>query len=156
MKSKTFLLACSLALASIACQTAALAGPPSSADEEALTKIEQEWGQAYVKRDSAFVQRLTTDDFTMIEPDGNIKTKPAYLKGITGDTVFTEFKIEDLNIRTYGDTGIVVGTASIKANQGKQDVSGKYCFTDVFVRQNGEWKAVSGHVTGLPQGQSVH
>ena len=28
---------------------------------------------------------------------------------MTSDIVFTEFKIDDLRVRLYGDTGIVVG-----------------------------------------------
>ena len=41
---------------------------------------------------------------------------------MTGDIVFTEFKIDDLRVRLYGDTGIVVGQGTIKAHKGKQDL----------------------------------
>jgi ketosteroid isomerase-like protein len=151
MNFKSFLFSNVLATVVLAWTSDALADLPSRADEEQLTKIEQAWGQAYVKRDPDLVQKLTTEDFMMVEPDGNIMTKPAYIKSITGDVTFTEFKIQHLKIRTWGDTGIVIGVASIKANEGKQDLSGNYCFTDIFVRQNGEWKAISGHVSVLPE-----
>jgi ketosteroid isomerase-like protein len=46
-----------------------------------------------------------------------------------------------------GDTGIVVGQGSIKAHTKDGDLSGKYVWTDTFVKQNGEWKAVASQVT---------
>ena len=69
------------------------------------------------------------------------------MKSMTGDTVFTDFKIDDLKVRFYGDTGIVAGQGSIKAHTKTQDLSGKYVWTDTFVKQNGEWKAVASQVT---------
>ena len=33
---------------------------------------------------------------------------------MTGDIVFSEFKIHNLQVRLYGDTGIVVGEGSSK------------------------------------------
>jgi ketosteroid isomerase-like protein len=67
---------------------------------------------------------------------------------MTGDIVFTEFKIDDLHVRLYGDTGIVAGQGTIKAHEGKQNLlGGKFVWTDTFVRQTGEWKVVASQVT---------
>ena len=43
-----------------------------SADEQELTKIENDWGESYIKRDPSFAERITTDDFTFVGADGNI------------------------------------------------------------------------------------
>lgn len=45
-------------------------GADAFADERALIKIEDEWGVAYVKRDTAYAERMTTADFTFVGPDG--------------------------------------------------------------------------------------
>jgi ketosteroid isomerase-like protein len=67
---------------------------------------------------------------------------------MTGDIVFTEFKIDDLRVRLYGDTGIVVGQGTIMAQKGKQDLlGGKFVWTDTFVKQGREWKAVASQIT---------
>jgi len=50
-------------------------------------------------------------------------------------------------MRFYGDTAIVVGQGSIKAHTKTQDLSGKYVWTDTFVKMRGEWKAVASQVT---------
>ena len=123
----------------------------SPADEEQLRKIEQDWADAYVKRDTAFAQKITADDFAFVGPDGNIVKKDEYVKSMTGDTIFAEFKLENLNVRIYGDTAVAIGTCAIKAQAKEEDESGKFSFTDVFVKQKGEWKAVSGQVTPVAQ-----
>ena len=136
-----------LLLSAISLSQLCAADAARSSEEEQLKKIEQDWADAYVKRDTAFVQRITADDFAFVGPDGNVVKKDEYVKSMTGDTVFTEFKLENLNVRTYGNAAVVIGTCTIKAKAKDEDESGQYSFTDVFVKQNGEWKAVSGHVT---------
>ena len=123
--------------------------------EEQLKKIEQDWASAYVKRDKAFVERITSADFAFIGPDGNMVGKEEYVKSIDGDTVFTAFKVEELKVRVYGDAAVVLGIASITAKAKGEDESGRYSFTDVFVKQKGEWKAVSGHVTPVARDEAT-
>jgi len=119
--------------------------------EEQLTKMENDWADSYVKRDPSFVQKITTDDFMFVGPDGNVVKKDEYVKSMTGDTIFAEFRLENLNVRIYGDAAVVIGTCAIKAQAKEEDESGKFSFTDVFVKQKGEWKAVSGQVTPVAQ-----
>jgi ketosteroid isomerase-like protein len=67
---------------------------------------------------------------------------------MTGDIVFNEFKIDDLQVRFCGDTGIVVGQGTIRAHEGKQNLlSRKFVWTDTFVKQHGEWKVVASQLT---------
>jgi ketosteroid isomerase-like protein len=125
-----------------------LLGASSAANAEAqLTKVEHDWADAYVKRNTSFVQRLAADDFIFIGPDGNSVGKADYVKALTGLTVFTAFEIGELKVRTVGEVAVVTGTATITAKTGDKDESGKYAFTDVFAKKNGEWKAISGQVT---------
>ena len=84
-----------------------------SADEQELTKIENDWGESYIKRDPSFAERIATDDFIFVGADGNIVEKSNYVRGIKGNTVLKQFKIDDLKIRFYGDTAIVIGRATI-------------------------------------------
>ncbi|MEY2540964.1 MAG: hypothetical protein QOI22_566 [Verrucomicrobiota bacterium] len=146
MKFKVFLSA--ICLSALLLSDASLrAADPATAAEEQLKKLEQDWAEAYVKRDTAFVQKITTDDFAFIGPDGNMVSKGEYVKSIEGETVFTAFKTEELKVRVYGDAAVVLGRATVTTKSKGEDESGTFSFTDVFVKQKGEWKAVSGHVT---------
>ena len=124
----------------------------NSEDEQTLIKIQHEWAEARLKRDSSFPQRIEADDFTVVWFDGGIVNKEEDLKSYESlDTVFTDFKIDDLKVRFYGDMAIVVGQGSIKAHTKTQDLSGKYVWTDTFVKQRGAWTAVASQVTTVVQ-----
>ena len=117
-------------------------------DEQALIKIQHEWAEARMKGDSSYTGRLEAKDCTVVWPDGSIVNKQEDLKSMTGDIVFTEFKIDDLQVRLYGDTGIVVGQGMIRAHEGKQNLlGGKFVWTDTFMKQQGEWKVVASQIT---------
>jgi len=119
-----------------------------SADEQALNKIQHDWAEARMKGDSSYTQRLEAENCTVVWPDGSIVNKREDLKSMTGDIVFTEFKIDDVQVRLYGDTGIVVVQGTIRAHEGKQNLlGGKFVWTDTFVKERGAWKVVASQVT---------
>jgi ketosteroid isomerase-like protein len=116
--------------------------------EQALIKIQHDWAAARVKGDSSYTKQLEAENCTVVWPDGSIVNKREDLKSMTGDIVFTEFKIDQLQARVYGDTGVVVGQGRIKAHEGKQNLlGGKFVWTDTFVKQHGAWKVVASQVT---------
>jgi ketosteroid isomerase-like protein len=119
-----------------------------SEDEQALVEIQHEWAEARIKGDISYMRRLEVEDCTVVWPNGSIVNKREDLKSMTGDIVFTEFRIDDLQVRLYGDTGIVVGQGTIRAHEGKQNLlGGKFVWTDTLVKQHGEWKVVASQVT---------
>ena len=133
-------------LVSLANDQASMGDHPQ--DEQALMKIQREWAEARVKGDSSYTRRLEAEDCTIVWPDGRIVNKREDLKSMTGDIVFTEFKIDDLQVRLYGDTGIVLGQGTIKAHEEKQNlVGGKFVWTDTFLKKDGVWKVVASQVT---------
>jgi ketosteroid isomerase-like protein len=118
-----------------------------SQEEQALTKIQHEWAEARIKGDSSYTRSIEADDCTIVWPDGSIVNKRADLQTMT-DIKFSEFKIQNLQVRLYGDTGNVVGEGAIKAHKGKQDlIRGKFVWTDTFVKQGGQWKVVASQIT---------
>ncbi|MGC1321450.1 MAG: nuclear transport factor 2 family protein [Candidatus Udaeobacter sp.] len=73
--------------------------------------------------------------------------KQADLQSMT-DIQFSEFKIQNVQVRLYGDTGIVVGEGTIKAQTGKQaPIDGKFVWADTFVKQGGQCKVVGSQIT---------
>ncbi len=148
MERKSFLAVALLATLGFALTlTAAESNRPTT--EQQLAEVEHDWADSYVKRDPSFAQRITTGDFTFIESSGAMMNKADYVKSITGDTVFSAFTIDDLKVRVHGDAAVVTGVATISAKKGEKDESGRYAFTDLFTKQNGEWKAVSGQATAI-------
>ena len=107
--------------------------------EHALIRIQHDWAEPRVKGDSSYARRLEAEGCTIVWPDDRIVNKRADLQTMTGDIVFTEFKVADVRVRLYGDTGIVVGQGIVRSQEGKQDiVGGKFVWTDTFVKQSGQ------------------
>jgi ketosteroid isomerase-like protein len=120
----------------------------NSEDEQALLKIQHDWTKARIKGDSSYTRRLEAENCTVVWPDGSIVNKREDLKSMSGDIVFAEFKIDDLQVRLYGDAGVVVDQGTIRAHEGKQNLlGGKFVWTDTFIKQDGAWKVVASQVT---------
>ncbi|MEP6777297.1 MAG: DUF4440 domain-containing protein, partial [Chthoniobacterales bacterium] len=60
-------------------------------------------------------------------------------------------KIDQTRVRVYGTTAVVTALGSIIARLGDERLNERYSWTDVFVKQDGEWKRVAGHVSMVGQ-----
>jgi ketosteroid isomerase-like protein len=117
-------------------------------EKQTLIKIQYEWAEARVKGDSSYTRQLEAEDCTIVWPDGRIVDKRGDLQSMTGDIVFSEFKINDLQVRIHGETGIVIGQGTISARKGQQNLlGGNFVWTDTFVNQGGKWKVVASQIT---------
>ena len=100
----------------------------NSEDEQALRRIQHDWAGARLKRDSSFPGQIEADDFTVVWFDGRIVNKEEDVRSYESDDVtFTEFNIGDLQVRFYGETAIVVGQGSVKADTKNQDITENTC-----------------------------
>jgi len=119
-----------------------------SQQKQVHIKIQHDWAEARIRGDSSYTRRIEADDCTIVWPDGSIVSKQADLANMTGDILCSEFKIDDVQVRLYGDAGVVVGQGTINAQKGKQDlISGKFVWTDTFVKQEDQWKVVASQIT---------
>jgi ketosteroid isomerase-like protein len=126
-----------------------------NAAEEALIQMEQEWSQADIKRDPAALNRILAEDWVGIDFEGTVLNKTGALKGISSGSGSLESTVlRDMKVRVYGNTAVVTGTDTEKGEYHGKDSSGKYLWTDVFVRRDGRWQAVSSQSTKLtaPEG----
>jgi len=117
-------------------------------ETEQVRQVEQQWIDAYVKADTATLEKIEADDFVLNDPSGAVKTKADDIRDIkSGDMKFTQLKLDDSVIRVYGKVAIVTGLASVKGTYKGQPMDGSYRFTDVLVRKGNEWKGVSSQIT---------
>ena len=126
----------------------ATVGFGAGADAE-LKTIEEQWLNAYMKSDAAFLKNLEADDFALVEPDGTVTTKDKDVKATTDKTfVLKSATLSDMKVRMIGDNGAVV-TAMLKmsgTDEGKE-FSGDFRGTDVFEKKGGKWMAVASQLT---------
>jgi ketosteroid isomerase-like protein len=148
MKNRILFVGCFVIAILAAPGTSRAADSGAANGEQQVRKLEREWLDALVKRDGDYLQKLEAEDFTMTGPDGKLLSKDEDIKStMSGNMVYEDIKLDDLKVRLHGETSIATGIGSVQAHSKDESMNGKYSSTDVFVKMNGEWKAVAAHVT---------
>ncbi len=121
-----------------------LPAPAETGDAQQLLTLEQRWLTAAMQRDTKTLKDILADDFVDVTYQGGLRDKADHLKSSLAPNK-TKQTLEELKVRVYGDTGIVTGQNTIVADDGS--FTARVRFTDVFVRQQGMWRAVSAQET---------
>jgi ketosteroid isomerase-like protein len=118
--------------------------------EQTLIQLEHEWSRADTEKDAAALNRILAEDWIGIDFEGTVLTKPQALRGLVSDAASLESTVlKEMKVRVYGDTAVVTGTDTEQGQYHGKDSSGVYVWTDVFVRRDGRWQAVSSQSTRL-------
>ena len=124
--------------------------PPSICVEDQIKKIEIEWGEAFERRDMAALDRLMADEYVVTDPLGNVRSKAESLAAIESNEVLFESSTSDnVHVRVNGDTAIITGRSSFRGRYKGWSMAGQYQYTDVLVKRDGYWRAVSSHITAI-------
>jgi len=122
----------------------------TSATEEAIKALNRQWMRAYAARDTAFLDRYMSDDYVGTFPDGTVHDKRSEIAAVeSGAVAITAMDPLEMTARIYGDAAVLTGTSRIQARVGGEDVGGEFRFTDVWIRSDGDWRAVASQVTRI-------
>jgi ketosteroid isomerase-like protein len=129
---------------------AATAKAASSDVEQTLMKMEHDGLAALLKKDVASFGRIFADDAVLIPPDGTTQTKSQLVADVkSGDLVIESSEMSDMKVRAYGDAAVVTYVTNDKGKYKGQDITGRYRWTDVFVRNGGTWRIVASQGTPI-------
>jgi len=116
----------------------------SSAGESTLKRLNQEYIQAYMSSDASWYDEHLADEFVCIESDGSVLDKTQFLRKTAEGPDVLDYKLLKVNVRIYGRVALVHGTGKfIREDQS----SGVSRYTDVYVFDADQWKAVSAQIT---------
>ena len=116
--------------------------------EEELLKLEKAFAAAIVKNDLEGIGRLVTDDWIIIDPNGEIVDRARVFEVIkSGALTHDVMESEDFRVRVYGDSAVVIGVTRTKGKFMGQEFSTQERATDVFVKRDGCWRCVLTHLT---------
>jgi len=123
-------------------------GAPSV--EEQIKKMEKDRAAAVVKADVATLEGLTSDDYVLINANGQVSNKAETMNNIkTGVIKLTSNEVSDMTVRVYGDTAVVTGKSTAKGTIGGIALKGPVMFTRVYVKKNGKWQSVAFQQTPI-------
>jgi ketosteroid isomerase-like protein len=110
-----------------------------------IDQVEEAWRAAILKGNSTELAALLADDYTGITAKGAIQTKDQAVANLrSGALQVTALNISDRKVRVYGSTAVVTSLAELTGSKNDQEVTGRYRYTRVYVRnQQGQWKIVS-------------
>ncbi len=134
-----------LALAQGTASKKAAAG--SSAAEE-IRQVEHDWTEAQKAGDANKIGQLLAEDWVGLGPDGEKLNKQQYLDQFkSGTQKFQSIELGPVDVRVFGNVGVVQGSDTEKSSFKGKDTSGKYVWMDVFQKKDGKWQAVRSEVT---------
>lgn len=145
MSRTTFMSAPCLAVAMGLLAPPVHAAPASGPGTETtrLLKLEQIWMQAAQSRDIPVLKRILSDDYVDINYQGKLRHKADALRAPNVQVRKPGQTLGEEVVRVYGNTAVVTGRGQM--NVGEQRYVWR--FTDVFVKRNGQWRAVSSQET---------
>ena len=144
---------------------------PNSPAEQEIMKLENELVEAGLRGDASAADRLMADDYFFLARDGVVheNLKAALLvrmrSGESGADLLARIKpdesdeptpqpakIDDTQVRVYGDTGVVIARSTYKS-RGKDgrvvEIPTRYLH--VWARRQGRWRLVAGSSTRIEQ-----
>lgn len=115
-----------------------------------IKKIEMDRAAAVVKGDWAKLEKETSDDYTLININGQVSSKSQMIEGFkSGQNKLTADDISEMTVRVFGDVAVVTGKADVKGTLGGKDVTGRAMFTRVYVKKGNQWQAVALQQTSV-------
>ena len=124
----------------------------TSKDRETLIALEQEW--LHAEHDAATLDRILASDFVHVVPADHFLTKQEHIEWAVKhpEPKDRHLKFDKLNVRVYGDVGVVNGSVVAGDADGKE--LDRTMFTDVFVYRDGRWQAVNAQENAVQAKQN--
>ena len=114
-------------------------------EKAAVAHLEDEWLHALNNANINAIAEVLADDFVRPAPDpGRFVDKPdllSFYRSHLSTQGPDQRRIEDMTVTLYGSTALARGVLTTTNKEGH--VIQKLLFTDVFVRRDGKWQAVS-------------
>jgi ketosteroid isomerase-like protein len=115
-----------------------------NADVDTLKQLNGDYITSVQKSDVRRFDEILADDFYCSNPDGSLVDRAGFLVQTARPVTISNLEARDVLIRILGDVAIIHARTTYTLADGRSG-SGRY--TDVWARQNGQWLAVSAHVT---------
>ena len=117
---------------------------PDKSDLTTLERLNQEYVDAFMNADVDWYKEHLAEDFVCVESDGSVLNKIQFLTNTVKGPDVIDYKLHEVDIRIYGNAALVRATGVWIKEEGSMGMSR---YTDVYIRINNEWKAVSAQIT---------
>ncbi len=121
-----------------------------ASDKAELMRLEKASGKALAGNDVATFEKVLAADWKIVTTAGTVMTRAELIETMkSGKLKFEHYEVDQLDIRVYGDTAVVIGRDKAQGSWEGEAFTLKERFTDIFLRKDGTWLCVSSHSTEL-------
>jgi ketosteroid isomerase-like protein len=97
---------------------------------------------------AASVDQYEAGEIITTDPTGRVTGKAEDRTDLcSGDYKIQSEELSDLTVNVYGNIAVATATNTMKGTYKGQDLSGKYRFTDTWVKRGGKWQVVASQYT---------
>jgi hypothetical protein len=122
----------------------------NSNSEESIKALELKLAQWIVQGNWDEYEKLLASDFTRISADGKLADKKSVISEFReGPRKIIVMEPEDMHARIYGDSAILQGRVTTSVRDSGHVNTRKERFTEVFVKQDGQWQLASEQETSI-------
>jgi len=80
---------------------------------------------------------------------GETRDKAATVARAKAKTYIVTATADEIKVIVYGDTAIAIGIETDKGTDNGKDASGRFRWTDTWVKINGQWQCVASHASNI-------
>jgi hypothetical protein len=109
-----------------------------------LTRLEQLWSTALMRRDRAAFERTLAPKFIYTRNDLLVR-RPDYLRMMMEGETITDARTDSVEVHVFGNTGIVTGWRIISGRTKDGGFERRFRFTDSWMPRSGSWQMIAAH-----------
>ena len=123
---------------------------PNEDDAEVVADAEEQLAEAHIKLNLQTIDRLLHPDYVVIQPGGLTETKAEVLASYrTGTRHWETAKVDQLDIRLYRNTALVIGRWQASGWNGEERFDYSARFLSIWFKQDGRWQNIAYQATEL-------
>lgn len=116
-----------------------------------LAKAVKDYDHAQIHGNSAELQRLVANDYTLVNSTGRVQTKAELIADYTAPG----YKIEPFEIlepveKVWGDGAVMGGLVHLRGVEGGKPFAVTLRFADIWAKRNDQWQVIYTHVSRPP------
>ena len=116
--------------------------------EAQISALERQWTAAFQQKDIAALQDMMADNYALViavqDMPLQVVPRDAWLESLDAYEI-SDAHIDHITVRVYNDVAVVVMLWHQFATLGGQDRSAQFMLTDIWVKQEGEWRIAERH-----------
>ena len=118
----------------------------SAATADSLRAAHEARLQALMSRDAAALAQVVAQDMRFTGPDGVTITRADVVTAIhAGKLLIEKMDCYDIDLRLYGELGILWYSADARTSDGETVFEGKVRCTTVYAWRDGTWQMITQH-----------